>query len=46
MYASLFGVSGALYVSILEKPAGRIFFGILRSKTPFQAMKGRGGREA
>jgi hypothetical protein len=29
MYASLLGISGALYLNVFEEPASRVFFGTL-----------------
>jgi hypothetical protein len=29
MYVSFLGISGALYLSVFEQPASRVFFGIL-----------------
>jgi len=44
MYASLLGISGALYLSVFEQPVSSVFFGILLGLTGvFRGLPASGG---
>jgi hypothetical protein len=39
MYVSLLGISGALYLSVFEQPASRVFFSILLEREWWNTLK-------